>query len=347
MKKAVVLEIKDNYAAVLSADGIVKKIRNVGYSTGQELDLDNVSATCALTARMQRIRPRLNSWRRAAVVVATVFAVSGGGYCYAAENMLPYSTVTLTTEDSAMELTLNKKDEVLSVKALDEQSEKDTQSMEISFRKRTPFAETLNTLANEKDLTGVSVVSKNEEKKELLQKEINELLPVPAAEQPEPQDIQPMQTQERTQSSANEFKAEKNTVTAPEDAQPQYAPTAQDNEEANKQNPSFAGTPDGSLDMPGMENAQSGTMREGVPEEPGVGMQPEPDGQQEENPDISRSGEEPAQNVPEGEGIMQGNEIPQEAPAPILGTGPAAPAEGFGNAEPGPAAMQTQSAATD
>ena len=40
MKKAVVLEIKEEYAAVLTEEGFVQKIPNMAYAVGQEIDLE-------------------------------------------------------------------------------------------------------------------------------------------------------------------------------------------------------------------------------------------------------------------------------------------------------------------
>ena len=120
MRKAVVLEIREEYAAVLTDEGLVQKIPDESYAVGQEIALPDMPGRKEGHSAIRR--PRFTRWYHAAAAAVVILAVSGGGLYYASENAFAYSTVIVTSDDVAMELKLNKKDEVVSVKALDEKS---------------------------------------------------------------------------------------------------------------------------------------------------------------------------------------------------------------------------------
>ncbi len=187
MKKAVVLEIKEEYAAVLTDEGFVQKIRNENYTVGQEIERDvpNVTLIAAgnkdINAAGKKDRATsgnaIRRWYRAAAAAAAVFVISGSGLYYASENVFAYSTVTVTTEDSSLELTLNKKDEVVGVRALDEKSGETVSEMKISVRSRKSLSDTLDKITEGQEQAEISVTSRNEERKEKIQKEVQEMLP--------------------------------------------------------------------------------------------------------------------------------------------------------------------------
>ena len=164
MKKAVILEIRDGYAAVLTDEGLVEKIPDRQYAIGQEIVLPYSGR-----------RRRAGLYRAAAA--AAVIVLAGGTLHYASENAFAYSTVTVSTEDASVELTLNRKDEVVAVKALDEQSLEAAGNMNVSFIKRRPLAETLGELAGEDGQADVFVGSRNEEHRLDLEKRVKKLLP--------------------------------------------------------------------------------------------------------------------------------------------------------------------------
>ncbi len=101
--KAVVVEIKDGFAAVLSDDGQVVKVKNNNYETGQRIELRNPAA---------KVRRKL-----AALTAATAACVILGTGCWAYAT--PYTYVSVDVNPS-IEYTLNRFDRVLAVKAVNE-----------------------------------------------------------------------------------------------------------------------------------------------------------------------------------------------------------------------------------
>ena len=191
MNKAVVLEIKEEYAAVLTDEGFVQKIRNENYAVGQEIELTAAeTADTGVKKTGKNTGKTMHRWYRAAAAAAAVFVLSGSGLYYASQNVLAYSTVTVTTEEASMELTLNRKDEVVAVRALDEKSEETASEMEISVRKRSSLSDTLKKITDGHEQAEISVTSRNDERKEKLQNEVKEMIPpvqqeiLPAAEAP-------------------------------------------------------------------------------------------------------------------------------------------------------------------
>lgn len=106
--KAVVLEIRDGYAAVLREDGVVEKLRR-DCRVGETIELSEAG-------RVTRL-PRAGRWV-AAAAAALVIVSAGGGWGY--NNAYAYSYVTLDANPS-IEYTLNRKNRVLSVSALNEE----------------------------------------------------------------------------------------------------------------------------------------------------------------------------------------------------------------------------------
>jgi len=102
--KAVVTEIKDSFAAVLSDDGRIIKVKNKNYAIGQVIIMKETRL---------KVKHKLLPW---AAAVFAVFAISGASaYAYCS----PYSYVSLDVNPS-IEYTLNRFDRVLDVKAVND-----------------------------------------------------------------------------------------------------------------------------------------------------------------------------------------------------------------------------------
>ncbi|MBR3561623.1 MAG: hypothetical protein IKN81_08900 [Oscillospiraceae bacterium] len=108
--KAIILEVKDGYAAALREDGLVVKTKQMG-EVGTTVELNE--KTVAFPARGRRAA-------RTAVAAALALAVTGGAYTYT--NVAEASYVTLDTEETSVELAVNRVGRVVKVRALDEDS---------------------------------------------------------------------------------------------------------------------------------------------------------------------------------------------------------------------------------
>ena len=234
MKKAVVLEIKEEYAAVLTEEGIVQKIRNNAYAVGQEIDLEEISAQIE---ERQNVKSRFAGWYRGIAAAAALFILSGSGFYYASENVFAYSTVTVTTDEASLELTLNKKDEVVAVKALDEESEETASALQISAMKRKPLSDTMDRITEGQSQAEVSVSSRNTERRERLEEKVADMLP------PAPAPVQ----------------AEMQNTDVPDKMQPAGVPEG----EGIPQNTQHTGLPEG-------EGVPQNTQHTGLPEGEGA-----------------------------------------------------------------------------
>ncbi|WP_324825765.1 anti-sigma factor domain-containing protein [Sinanaerobacter sp. ZZT-01] len=102
--KAVVTEIKGSFAALLSDDGRMIKVKNKNYAIGQVIIMKETRL---------KVKHKLLPW---AAAVFAVFAISGAGaYAYCS----PYSYVSLDVNPS-IEYTLNRFDRILDVKAMND-----------------------------------------------------------------------------------------------------------------------------------------------------------------------------------------------------------------------------------
>ena len=109
--KAVVLETRDGWAAVLREDGVVEKLRR-RCEVGETIGLD------AADGRVVRFRSRAVKWVAAAVAAVVLF--TGGSYGY--NNAYAYSCVTLDVTPS-IAYVLNRRNRVLRVEAGNEDAE--------------------------------------------------------------------------------------------------------------------------------------------------------------------------------------------------------------------------------
>ena len=126
--KSVVLEIKNNKAAVLDDRGVVHAVRDRGYAIGQVLELSE------LEMKQNEVRSgadrKISGFTRAAAAVLAVVVIGGGVSAYAA----PVSIVSLTGA-SEVEYSLNVFDRVVGVSTSgdrDEELGKEVRGMKIS-----------------------------------------------------------------------------------------------------------------------------------------------------------------------------------------------------------------------
>ena len=113
--KAVVLEIKENWAAVLCEDGVVRKIKKGKLSVGDSLDISPESCGKILS---------LGSFRRyiAGSAAALFLLTAGAGGVYSYNTVWACSYVSLDINPS-IEYTLNRQNYVIKVKGLNEEGQ--------------------------------------------------------------------------------------------------------------------------------------------------------------------------------------------------------------------------------
>ena len=108
--KAIILEVRDGYAAALREDGLVVKTKQLG-EVGTTIELNE--KVVAFPVRGKRIA-------RTAVAAALALAVTGSAYTYT--SVAEASYVTLDTEETSVELAVNRMGRVVKVRAMDDNS---------------------------------------------------------------------------------------------------------------------------------------------------------------------------------------------------------------------------------
>ncbi len=303
MKQAVVLEIKGKYAAVLTGDGTVKRIRDRHYRVGDEIRLPENAA--GGVSRQLCI---------AAAAAAAVLLVSGGCW-YASETVLADSSVTVSTESGEVELTLNRCGEVIAAVSEDPANRDLVEELAVSGLHRKNLEEMLGMLSETGGIGTVTVTSDNETRKEALEERIEAIIP---AEERLP-DLR-----------SSEQDGGQRTAGEPEtDGEPQADAAALNGNEGNpgKEVPGYGKT--GATDpeaVPGRadpETISGVTDPENVPDRAGPetgsggGIQENAPGQAGMNENTDR-GEE----LPETDGVLSGAVPAGEEPGSIPG-GPA------------------------
>ena len=109
--KSVVLEIKGKFAAVLSDDGSIKKVKNKNYAVGQEI----WSIQKEEDLKMKKLPVMKKMALCASCAAIMLFSAGAGVWVYAA----PYSYVSLDVNPS-IEYTLNRLDRVIKVEAVND-----------------------------------------------------------------------------------------------------------------------------------------------------------------------------------------------------------------------------------
>ena len=121
--KAIILEVRDGYAAALREDGLVVKTRQ----------LAAVGETVELSEKVVQFPSQGRRIARTAVAAALALAVTGGAYTYT--NVAAASYVTLDTEETSVELSVNRMGRVVGVRALDENSSELAESLAADVRR--------------------------------------------------------------------------------------------------------------------------------------------------------------------------------------------------------------------
>ena len=116
--KAVIVGVQGRYAAALSEDGRITRIRNQGYSLGQQID----------QKALREISPlkKAAGWAAAAAAAIAV-CVGGGAYLYYS----PYAYVSLDVNPS-VEYVLNRFDRVIGVYAINDDASRILEGVQLT-----------------------------------------------------------------------------------------------------------------------------------------------------------------------------------------------------------------------
>ena len=152
--KAIVLEVKNGYSALLREDGVVIKRRGA-LEVGQEIQVSDGAAGQGL----RRLRAAV-----AAVAIVGVMTASGWTY----ENALAYSYATLDVGSTSIEYVLNRRGQVIGVNALNDSSEDSAEEILGQVKRQElsdAIAGTMDSFDSEEDsYAQVSVCSPNDAK---------------------------------------------------------------------------------------------------------------------------------------------------------------------------------------
>ena len=126
--KAVILEIRDELAAVMSDDGRIWKVKNHEYTVGQEIEMKK---------QISRGTRKLIAW--AAAAAALVLTCGTGAYAY----YTPYSYVSLDVNPS-IEFTLNRFDIVLTATAVNGDGEEILNGLSLDTLANLPIGQAIS-----------------------------------------------------------------------------------------------------------------------------------------------------------------------------------------------------------
>lgn len=166
--KAVVVEIENRYAAVLSDDGCIVKVKNNNYTIGQIIQI-NIN-------KIQRDKKLIAFAASAAAMVV----LGSGTWAYAS----PYSYVSLDVNPS-IEFTVNRFDRVLEAKAMNEDGEEILKAVYLNDLKNKTINNALTAAIEQISQTGyfenntetglvIAASAKNDKKAEALAQELHE-----------------------------------------------------------------------------------------------------------------------------------------------------------------------------
>ena len=129
--RGIVIDFRDSYAAVLSDDGSIVKLKNQNYTIGQVIDLKEQSFYQA---------KKHTKWLASAISAAAVVCVLGTtAWAYAT----PYSYVSLDVNPS-VEYSLNRFRRVLTVKAVNDDGKEIVEELGIKKLKNKPIEEAIS-----------------------------------------------------------------------------------------------------------------------------------------------------------------------------------------------------------
>ncbi len=154
--KAVIVDIRDNFAAALSDDGRIYKIKNNNYTIGQEIKI-----------KKQILSNGFVKFAASAAAAIALLVVPAWAY------YTPYSYVSIDINPS-IEYSLNRFDRVLNVKAVNDDGDEILKEIDLKDQKNKSIEDAINEVLNEviekgyltKEDGGVIVVtsSKSQEK---------------------------------------------------------------------------------------------------------------------------------------------------------------------------------------
>ena len=124
--KAIIMERRGEYAALLREDGVFVRERVDGA----------VGETVELTAKAAALPRRRSAWLRGAVAAALALSVTGGTLGYMGGTASAYVSLDVD-EDSSIELTINHFGRVIAVNALDEDTRELAESVSGEVRRRS------------------------------------------------------------------------------------------------------------------------------------------------------------------------------------------------------------------
>ena len=190
--KAIIVEVKGKYAAVLTDDGIVSKIKNRNYEIGQEIVIKNNSN-------------KLIRMSVAAAAAIMIFATPAWAY------LAPYSYVSIDVNPS-FEFLINRFDRVLTVKGFNDDGRELSKDINIDGLKNKEIQSAVKSVLNElkskgyiiegeEDSVIIATSSKSEAKKDTLSEKIRTVVNEKAApEQTEDTEVETIQTKESKKS---------------------------------------------------------------------------------------------------------------------------------------------------
>ena len=173
--KAVVLEVRGKEAVVLTTDGEIIKIRQKNLTTGDTIELSEKQAKGNVISYREILRY--------GSVAAAVALILGSGGLYSYNNVVACSYVSLDSTPS-IEYTLNRKNLVLDVTALNEEATEIVQELKDAGVKKSTLSEAMEMTAGllEKygyldtdatDYVLINVSSDDEKLRDLLKEEAN------------------------------------------------------------------------------------------------------------------------------------------------------------------------------
>ena len=137
--KAVVVEIKNQYVAVLTDDGSIIKVKNKNYALGQEILLNNEKFVISFNNKIATF----------VVSVAAIAVLGTGTWAYAS----PYSYVNLDINPS-IEFTLNRFNRVLKVEATNEDGNYIIEEINVNKLKNERIEDALSTTVDQISKSG-------------------------------------------------------------------------------------------------------------------------------------------------------------------------------------------------
>ena len=205
--KAVVVEIKNQYVAVLTDDGTIIKVKNKNYALGQVIQLNNES-------------PLISINKKIATFVASVAAIAvlgTGTWAYAS----PYSYINLDINPS-IEFTLNRFNRVLKVEATNEDGNYIIEEINMAKLKNEKIEDALSTTVDQISKSGyfndqvevglvITASAKNKNTAEKLAKDLYETVDKELKDKGEEVEIQAYSfklTNDKSEKKQEEEKAE-------------------------------------------------------------------------------------------------------------------------------------------